>query len=61
MSLPLQITEKGTLITVTGVNKEQVGTFCGRLRKLRKPDVYKGKGIRRYGEKVRIIPGKSGR
>ncbi len=50
-------TEKG-LITVSGINKESVGQFTASVRALKKPEPYKGKGIRYEGEVVRRKQGK---
>lgn len=47
-------------VTVSGINKQQVGEFCAELRKLRKPEPYKGKGIRYETETIRRKVGKSG-
>ncbi|MDP3734900.1 MAG: 50S ribosomal protein L6 [bacterium] len=49
--------EKGT-ITITGADKELVGEFAARVRALKKPEPYKGKGIRYEGEVVRRKQGK---
>jgi len=49
--------EKNT-ITISGVDKEKVGTFAGKIRALKKPEPYKGKGIRYQGEIVRHKAGK---
>lgn len=46
-------------IKVTGIDKQLVGETCARIRKLRKRDAYKGKGIHFAGEIVRKKPGKS--
>ncbi len=48
-------------IKVSGINKEDVGQMAAKIRALRVPDHYKGKGIRYTGEKVRIKPGKAGK
>ncbi|MFC1988691.1 50S ribosomal protein L6 [Chloroflexota bacterium] len=48
-------------IKVTGINKEVVGEMAARIRAIRPPDAYKGKGIRYEGETVRLKPGKSGK
>jgi large subunit ribosomal protein L6 len=48
-------------IKVSGINKEDVGQMAAKIRGLRPPDHYKGKGIRYTGEKVRIKPGKTGK
>ena len=46
-------------ITVEGIDKQQVGDFAANVRKVRKPEPYKGKGIRYEGEVVKIKPGKA--
>lgn len=48
-------------IVVSGVDKEQVGQTAASIRAIRKPDPYKGKGIRYLGERVRRKPGKAGK
>jgi large subunit ribosomal protein L6 len=53
--------EGDTRIKVTGINKEDVGEMAARIRRIRKPDAYKGKGIRYAGEVVRLKPGKAGK
>lgn len=50
-----------TKISVKGINKQQVGDVAARIREIRKPEPYKGKGIRYEGEKVRRKAGKSGK
>ena len=47
-----------TEITVKGINKEAVGKFAAEIREVRKPEPYKGKGIRYKGEYVRRKEGK---
>lgn len=47
------------LITVSGADKYLVGQTAANLRRLRPPDVYKGKGIRYQGELVKLKPGKA--
>ena len=46
---------------VSGIDKQQVGEVAANLRKLRKPDPYKGKGVRYAGEQVRRKVGKAGK
>ncbi len=53
--------EGNTRIKVSGINKEAVGEMAARIRKIRPPDAYKGKGIRYAGEKVHLKPGKAGK
>lgn len=48
-----------THIDVKGCDKQQVGQFAAEVRSLRKPEPYKGKGIRYVGEQVKIKAGKS--
>ena len=50
-----------TEIIVSGINKEQVGQVAANIRKWRKPEPYKGKGIRYEGENVRRKAGKAGK
>ena len=45
-------------ITVSGISKEKVGEFAANIRKVRKPEPYKGKGIRYIGEYIRRKEGK---
>jgi len=48
-------------ISVQGIDKELVGDMAAKIRAVRPPDHYKGKGIRYAGERVRLKPGKSGK
>lgn len=50
--------ERPTAITVTGADKQRVGQIAAEIRALRKPEPYKGKGIRYQGEYVRQKVGK---
>lgn len=52
--------EKNTLIHVRGIDKQQVGEMAARIRRVRKPEPYRGKGIRYLGEQVRRKVGKAG-
>ena len=47
-------------VTVAGIDKQLVGEFCSQIRKLRKPEPYKGKGIRYEDEVIRRKVGKTG-
>ncbi len=49
-----------TEIVVKGIDKALVGNYAANIRKLRKPEPYKGKGIRYVGERVRRKEGKAG-
>ena len=53
--------EGANRIKVSGINKEMVGEMAARIRAIRPPDAYKGKGIRYAGEKVHLKPGKAGK
>ncbi|NMR29433.1 50S ribosomal protein L6 [Crystallibacter degradans] len=53
--------EGPTKLSVSGINKQQVGEVAANIRKLRKPDPYKGKGIRYAGEQIRRKVGKAGK
>ncbi|PCN48471.1 50S ribosomal protein L6 [Curtobacterium sp. 'Ferrero'] len=53
--------EGNTKLTVTGIDKQAVGEVAANIRKLRKPEPYKGKGVRYAGEIVRRKAGKSGK
>jgi large subunit ribosomal protein L6 len=53
--------EAPTRFTVSGVDKQQVGEVSANIRKLRKPDPYKGKGVRYQGEQIRRKAGKAGK
>ena len=53
--------ESPTRFSVAGINKEQVGEIAATIRKLRKPDPYKGKGVRYSGERIRRKVGKTGK
>jgi len=47
------------LVTVSGIDKEQVGQFAATIKLLKKPEPYKGKGIKYQGEKIRRKAGKA--
>jgi large subunit ribosomal protein L6 len=53
--------EAPTRFVVEGIDKQQVGEIAANIRKLRKPDPYKGKGVRYQGEQVRRKVGKAGK
>ncbi len=52
--------EKNTNIIVRGIDKQQVGDMAARIREIRKPEPYKGKGIKYAGEHIRRKVGKTG-
>ncbi|GAA4095666.1 50S ribosomal protein L6 [Nonomuraea soli] len=53
--------EKPTLFHVDGIDKQKVGEIAANIRKIRKPDPYKGKGVRYQGEQIRRKVGKAGK
>jgi large subunit ribosomal protein L6 len=53
--------ETPTRFVVEGIDKQRVGEVAANIRKLRKPDPYKGKGVRYSGEQVRRKAGKAGK
>jgi large subunit ribosomal protein L6 len=53
--------ETPTRFVVEGIDKQQVGEVAANIRKLRKPDPYKGKGVRYQGEQIRRKVGKAGK
>ncbi|MDQ3053020.1 MAG: 50S ribosomal protein L6 [Actinomycetota bacterium] len=53
--------EAPTRFSVLGIDKQQVGEVAANIRKLRKPEPYKGKGVRYAGENVKRKVGKTGK
>ena len=53
--------ERPTLFSIEGIDKQKVGEVAANIRKLRKPDPYKGKGVRYQGEQIRRKVGKAGK
>ena len=60
VSIPdtLSLTAEKNIITITGIDKEEVGSFSAKIRSLKKPEPYKGKGIRYEKEVVKRKQGK---
>jgi large subunit ribosomal protein L6 len=52
--------EKQTRVTVSGIDRQQVGQVAAEIKRLRKPDPYKQKGIRYVGEHLKKKAGKAG-
>ena len=52
--------EKQTHLTVSGIDRQQVGQVAANMRALRKPDPYKQKGVRYTGEVLKKKVGKTG-
>jgi large subunit ribosomal protein L6 len=53
--------EGNNKLTVSGIDKQAVGEVAANIRKIRKPEPYKGKGVRYAGENVRRKAGKAGK
>lgn len=55
------VDQKQTQITLTGIDKQQMGQIAADLRALRSPDIYKGKGVRYAGQRLKLKVGKAGK
>ncbi len=55
----ITITAEKNILTITGIDKQQVGFVASRIRSVRKPEPYKGKGIRYVDEQVQMKAGKA--
>jgi len=55
----LQVSVEKNTLTITGLNKQLVGAFAAKVRSIRKPEPYKGKGIKYAGEIIRRKAGKA--
>jgi large subunit ribosomal protein L6 len=53
------INQYQTTLTVSGIDRQVVGQVCANLHALRRPDAYKGKGIRYAGKAIKLKPGKA--
>ncbi len=62
-ALPTGITAviEQNVITISGISKQQVGQVAAEIRALKKPEPYKGKGIKYVGERIIRKSGKSGK
>ena len=58
--IEVTIDPKQTHLTISGIDRQQVGQVAADMRSLRKPDPYKNKGVRYTGEKLKKKAGKSG-
>ncbi len=59
--ISFDVDKAGRIIGVSGVDKELVGEMAARIRRVRPPEPYMGKGIRYVGERVRMKAGKAGK
>lgn len=56
-----QITQYQTTITLSAIDKHLLGQVAANMNKLRKPDAYKGKGVRYANKQLKLKPGKTGK
>ena len=61
MPTKASIQQYQTTLTLTGIDKQKLGQVAAEMHKLRKPDAYKGKGIRYAGVPLKLKPGKTGK
>jgi large subunit ribosomal protein L6 len=47
------------ILSIQGIDKQLVGEIAGKIRGFRKPEPYKGKGVRYFDEVIKLKPGKS--
>ncbi|MGB9592669.1 MAG: 50S ribosomal protein L6 [Anaerolineae bacterium] len=59
--ITFQVDKGGRTFSIFGIDKELVGEMAARIRRVRPPEPYKGKGIRYEGEKIRRKAGKAGK
>jgi large subunit ribosomal protein L6 len=59
--ISFEVDKSGRQITISGIDKQQVGQMAAEIRSIRSPEPYKGKGVRYRGEMVRLKAGKSGK
>jgi large subunit ribosomal protein L6 len=55
------VDQKQTTLTLKGIDKQQLGQIAANIRALRSPDIYKGKGVRYAGERLKLKVGKAGK
>ncbi len=55
------INQYQTTLTISGIDKQKLGQVCAELNRLRKPDAYKGKGVRYADKQYKLKPGKTGK
>lgn len=55
------VDQKQVVITLSGIDKQQIGQAAADIKGLRPPDIYKGKGIRYAGERLKLKVGKAGK
>ena len=58
--IDIAIDGKTNRVTVSGIDRQQVGQVAAEIREMRPPEPYKGKGVRYFGERIRTKAGKQG-
>jgi large subunit ribosomal protein L6 len=61
MPTKASIQQYQTTLTLSGIDKQKLGQVAAEMHKLRKPDAYKGKGVRYAGVPIKLKPGKTGK
>jgi large subunit ribosomal protein L6 len=61
VGIAFSVDKSGRTVTIEGIDKALVGEMAAKIRAIRKPEPYKGKGIRYLGERVRQKAGKAGK
>ncbi len=61
MPTKASIQQYQTTLTLSGIDKQKLGQAAAEMHKLRKPDAYKGKGVRYAGVALKLKPGKTGK
>ncbi len=61
MPTKASIQQYQTTLTLSGIDKQKLGQVAAEMHKLRKPDAYKGKGVRYAGVQLKLKPGKTGK
>ena len=61
MATKASIQQYQTTLTLSGIDKQRLGQVAAEMHKLRKPDAYKGKGVRYAGVPIKLKPGKTGK
>ncbi len=55
------VDQRQTTLTLKGIDKQQIGQIAANIRALRPPDIYKGKGVRYAGQRIKLKVGKAGK
>lgn len=61
VGMKASVDQKQTQLTLTGIDKQQIGQIAADIKAIRPPDAYKGKGVRYTGERLKLKVGKAGK